>query len=201
MKSVSAIFHPLLMATYVLVAFYLFMPDIFSPVALNSVPVVILATFLTTFIIPIISIAILKMTSRITNLELTNREERILPFLSIALFYAAATYMYFNKLHMQPPLSNMMITVTALITILLLITFRFKISIHAAASWGSVGLLIALNLKLANQTLMIPTLLFIVIAGLVSTSRLWLGSHTAKEIWAGTFLGFLFCFSGIFFFS
>lgn len=201
MKTFSVIFHPLLMATYVLLTFYLYLPEIFSPVALRSIPTVILATFLTTFIIPIISILILKMTSRVSSLELTQREDRILPFISIVLFYGAATYMYFTKLHIQPPLSIMMLVVTLLIAILLLITFRYKISIHAAASWGVVGLLVALSQKVSGGNLMIPIALFTFIAGLVSTSRLWLGNHTPSEIWSGTFLGFVFCFSGVYFFS
>lgn len=201
MKTFSVLFHPLLMATYVLVTFYLYLPEVFSPIALRSVPTVILATFLTTCIIPVVSILILKMTSRVSSLELSQREERILPFLSIVIFYGAATYMYFTKLHVQPPLTSMMIIVTALITLLLLITFKYKISIHAAASWGAVGLLVALGQKVSGGHLLVPIAIFTVAAGLVSTSRLWLGSHKPSEIWAGTFLGFLFCFTGVYFFS
>jgi hypothetical protein len=201
MRTFSVVFHPLLMATYALLIFYLYLPEIFSPVALRSIPTVILATFLTTCIIPVISILILKMTSRVTSLELSNREERILPFFTITLFYGAATYMYFTKLHLNPPLTSMMVVVTALIAILLLITLKFKVSIHAAAAWGTVGLLVALGLKVMGDKLIIPITVFMIISGAVSTSRLWLGSHRPVEIWVGSLIGFGFCFAGVYLFG
>jgi hypothetical protein len=201
MKFVSFVLHPLLLASYVMLIFYFYLPEFFSPVASNSIPTLILATFITTFIIPVLSILIMKMTSRISNLELTNREERIMPFISIALFYAAATYMYMTKLQISPPLSIMMVSVTALIILLLLITFRFKISIHATAIWGCSGLLVGTSLKLTGTTLLVPLAILFVLSGLVSSSRLHLGYHTPQEIWTGSIFGFFFCLGSVLIFG
>ncbi len=201
MKLISVLFHPLLMATYTLIVFYYYTPELFSPVSFSAIPIVLFATFLTTFLIPLLSILLMKMTSRVSSLELSKREERILPFISISLFYGAATYMFFEKLKLSPPLTTTMIIVTALIVILSLITLKFKISIHAAASWGVVGLLIALSMRITGSGLFLPVVISILAAGLVASSRLFLQLHTPKEIWSGSFLGFIFTFLGLWFFS
>ena len=201
MKVISLIFHPLLLSSYLMVIFYFYLPEIFNPVGINSIPTLILATFITTFLIPVLSVAILKMTSRVSSLELTKREERILPFISITMFYGAATYMFISKLMIVPPLSIMMITSTALIFLLLLITLKFKISIHATAIWGICGLMAALSVKLSGLELIIPLVITAFSAGLVSSSRLHLNFHSPKEIWVGSFLGFFFCFTCIYIFG
>jgi hypothetical protein len=140
------------------------------------------------------------MTSRVSNLELTKREERILPFLAIAIFYGAATYMFFVKLKLNPPLTTMMVLVTVLIVLLSIITVKFKISIHAAASWGVVGLLSALSLKLTGGMLLYPLIFVTLMAGAVSSARLKLGYHTPKEIWSGSLMGFMLNFMGLYLF-
>lgn len=201
MKVISLIFHPLLLASYLMLVFYFYLPEIFNPVAVNSIPTLILATFITTFLIPVLSVAILKMTSRISSLELSTREERILPFISITMFYSAATYMFISKLMISPPLSIMMITSTALIFLLLLVTLKFKISIHSTAIWGICGLIAAISVKLSGLELIIPLIITVFSAGLVSSSRLHLNFHSPKEIWTGSFLGFFFCFTTLYIFG
>ncbi|MBV6645389.1 MAG: hypothetical protein KI790_08060 [Cyclobacteriaceae bacterium] len=189
------------MATYLMAVFYLYVPEYFSPVAKSSIPMFILATFTATFVIPALSITVMKLSSRVSSLELTHREERFLPFLSITLFYAASTYMFLEKLNIIKPLSVMMISVTVLILLLSLITLKFKISIHAAALWGAVGFLCGLSLRFTGQDLMAPLLVSVVIAGVVSTSRLFQNFHTPKEVWWGTVTGFFFCLASVYLFG
>lgn len=201
MRSISMIFHPLLLVSYVLLLMYFYLPSVFSPVSTQSIPSLILATFITTCIVPVLSVSIMKMSSRITSFELTNRQERILPFISIVIFYGGAAYLFITKLSINPPISTMLIGVTSLILILLVITMRFKISIHAAAIWGVCGFLVGLSLKITGSQLLIPMLLAFVFAGLVSSSRLYLNYHSAKEIWSGTLLGFIFCLGIMYWFG
>ncbi len=201
MRLISFLFHPLLLATYLLLIFYRYLPELFSPVAASSIPKLILATFITTFIIPVLSISIMRMTSRVRSLELTNRQERILPFISITLFYLAATYVFISKLSITPPLSIMMIASTVLIFILLVITLKYKISIHAAAIWGTCGVITALSIKLTGMSLIYPVLGAFIAAGLVSSSRLYLGFHKPGEIWYGSAVGFVICFAAVYFFG
>ncbi len=202
MRFISQLFHPLLMITYVLLLLYIYLPEAFSPVAAESIPSLLLATFLTTVVIPALSISLLRMTSKITSMELTNREERILPFLSIAIFYGSATFLFITKLSINPPVSIMLIGVSVLLVILFLITLgKFKISIHSAAIWGVCGFLCALSISITGTQLMIPLLIAFIAAGLVSTSRLFLNYHTSTEIWSGALLGFVYCFLVMYYFG
>lgn len=92
----------------------------------------------------------------------------------------------------------MMLLVTGLIILLSLITLKFKISIHAAASWGVVGLLAALSLKMTGGMLMTPLIGAALAAGAVSSARLKLGYHTPVEVWSGSFTGFMLNFMGLY---
>jgi membrane-associated phospholipid phosphatase len=201
MKFISTVFHPLLLTTYTMVVFFFFQPQFFSPVDQSQIPKLIVAAFITTFVIPILSVFIMKLTSRITSLSLSSREERFLPFLSILLFYGSTAYLFITRIGIKPPLSIMMIAMTLLITLLLIITSWQKISIHAAASWALVGLLVGTSIKYTGMTLMYPLLASVITAGLVSSSRLFLGRHSIREVGSGSLIGFLLSFISILIFG
>lgn len=201
MKVISAVFHPLLMATYSCTILYLIIPEIFSPIRQESIPYYIAVVFITTCIVPALSVLFLKLTQRISNLEITKREERSLPFLAIGTFYGVTCYMFYTKMNVPLALLIMMISVTILIFLIYLVSLRFKISVHSAAIWGVSGLFSSLAIKYLT-TLSIPILAIIFLsAGITTTSRLYLGRHTPEESWSGAILGFFFCFTAFFLFG
>ena len=201
MRIISAVFHPLLMATYCSVLFYLTTPEIFSPIPKDYILYFIGAIFVTTAVIPALSVLFLLLTSRISNLEITNIEERSLPFISIGAFYGATTYMFYTKMMLPNGLLVMMIAVTVMIFLILLISIKFKISVHSAGIWGVCGFYAALSLKYLVTGTLIPLGVAFVLAGLTTTSRLFLNRHTPAESWSGAIFGFLFCFLSFAFFG
>lgn len=200
MKLVSAILHPLLMATYLMFVLYFSVPELFGTIGYNQIPLLILSTVLVTFVIPGALMGLMRLFSKISSLELSSREERFSPFLTITMFYGAATYMFISELRVSGIFAMMMILVTCLIFSLSIITLKFKISIHAAANWATTGIL-AFLLMSYSGTLFYPLIISIFCSGLVSTSRLYQGLHTPREIWAGSIYGFSFCFLGLFLFT
>ncbi|MEQ9303691.1 MAG: hypothetical protein RJQ14_07215, partial [Marinoscillum sp.] len=138
--------HPLLMATYSCILMYLLIPEIFSPISYESIPYFIGVVFLTTCIVPSLSILFLLLTQRVSNLAITQLEERSLPFLSIGTFYGVTTYMFYAKMRVPQSLLVLMISVTVLIFMIYLISFRFKISVHSSAVWGVAVLFSALSI-------------------------------------------------------
>ncbi len=201
MKMVSAVFHPLLMATYSCIILFAMAPEIFSPIRYESIPYFIGIVFVTTCLVPALSILFLKLTQRVSSLEITKLEERSLPFLSIGTFYGVTTYMFYTKMQVPIPLLSMMMAVTILIFLIYIISFRFKISVHASAVWGVSGLFSALAIKyLSTLSIDVLALLF-VLSGLTTASRLYLNRHTPAESWTGAMLGFGFCFLTFFFFG
>ena len=193
MKIVSVVFHPLLMATYLSAILFTKAPELFPRVMPQVIPQFILVVFITTCLMPALSIFLLKSFAFITNLELTKRAERMRPFIFIAFYYAVSSYLFAEKLEMGPVFMTVMIGVTVLILGLLIITIWFKISIHAAATWSGVGFVSALMMTMAVD---IGWYYFglIMAAGLTSSSRLYLGYHQPKEVWSGAILGFVYSF-------
>lgn len=197
MKTVSAVLHPLLIATYLMTVLYFFAPELFGGLGVNRIPILIAATAITTFLIPGLSMGMMRLTSKITSLELSTREERIMPFLTITLFYGVTTYMFITQFRVGALFAVMMILVTSLILVLSVITTKFKISIHAAANWGSTGIITYLLWE-GSPALFYPLIASIICSGLVCTSRLYQGLHSPRETWIGSAFGFAYCLVGLF---
>ena len=197
MKIISVAFHPLLMATYLSYVLFTQSPELFPRVIPQAIPQFILVIFITTCLMPALSIFLLKTFSFVSNLELTNRQERIRPFIFIAFYYAASSYLFADKLEMGSVFMTVIIGVTVLIVLLSIITAWFKISIHSAAIWSGLGFVSALIVTMGVDIGWYYYLL-ILAAGLTSTSRLYLGYHRPKEIWSGALFGFSYSFLVIF---
>ena len=131
------------MATYLSAILFTKAPELFPRVQAQVVPQFLLVIFITTGLMPALSIFVLRTFSYVSNLDLTKRKERIKPFAFIAFYYGASSYLFGEKLQMGDLFMIVMIGVSVLILILLMITFKFKISIHACAIWSGVGFLTA----------------------------------------------------------
>ena len=77
--------------------------------------------------------------------------------------------------------------ITLLIT--LLITIRFKISIHMVGMGGLMALIIFISFYL-KVNLSFYLILAVLIAGITGTARLQLKAHNPVEVYSGFILGF-----------
>lgn len=180
---------------------YLLVPEIYSPISYESIPYFIGVVFLTTFIVPLLSVLFLLITKRISSMEITKMEERSLPFLSIGAFYAVTCYMFYSRMQVPRPLLVMMIAVTLLIFLIYVISLKMKISVHSAAMWGMAGIFSALAMRYLSTDFIVPLALIFLAAGVTTTSRLFLERHTPAESWSGVCLGFVLCFSAVYLFG
>ncbi|MEQ8240153.1 MAG: hypothetical protein RIA69_13125 [Cyclobacteriaceae bacterium] len=196
MLIVSAVFHPLLMSTYSCIILYFLLPVLFSPIPINAIPYFIITIFLTTVIVPALSILLMKYSKQISHLDITDRKERKIPFLTIGLFYALTTYMMYQKMSLNPVIFKLMILVTSSIILIALISMRYKISVHAAAIWGVAGFFSALSSFYYTKSLIIVLPLLFLFSGLTVFARLKLGRHTPNETWLGALFGFLYFYFG-----
>ena len=195
MKLVSGFCHPLLMASYISLILFFGAPELFT-YSTETFRILLIAVFLTTCFIPALGIYLLKIFSKISNLEITDRQERPLPFMSILIWYGFACYLFVWKLQVGSPFSTIILTVSILIGLLLIITKWFKISIHSTAIWGGIGILSALAI---SRGIMIDSILLsaIILGGLTNSSRLYLEYHNPREVWYGSILGFVFTFFAV----
>ncbi len=195
MQGLSVVFHPLLLPTLMFFVIFRYVPQAFRPLPNEAVPYVLLALCTTTLIIPILSLLALKLTSSIRSLQMAERGDRIIPFTFIGAFYAITTYMFYDKLNLNPVLVKLMLITTLLIVTLTIITLFWKISIHSAGVAGMAGFILALVRIFPGSELLIPFILAVMALGWVMTARLFLKAHSASEVVAGAALGGSFCYT------
>lgn len=195
---VSVLFHPLLMPTILFSVLFFYSPTLAKPLSDQALYYILLAIFITTFLIPVFSMGALKMSSYITDFTMVNRKERILPFLFISVFYAVTTYMFYSKIKLNTVFIIIMSTITVLSFLITFITIYWKISAHSAGVSGVVGFILAIIYKFSQVNLLIPLIFAVLLAGIVMSSRLYLNSHEPEEIWAGSMLGFIGSFGSIY---
>ncbi|UXP33644.1 PA-phosphatase [Reichenbachiella agarivorans] len=147
-----------------------------------------------------ISISVLRVSGSISSLKMDKREERLIPFVFITLFFVMTTYLFIIKVGVNDLVAVIFISTTLLLVLLTLITIVYKISIHSAGMSGVVGYLLALCWQYPGSELIYPMLGVIMLSGVVMSARLQLDAHQPKEILAGFALGFAICFAAIYWF-
>ncbi|MCB0490873.1 MAG: hypothetical protein KDC93_00500 [Cyclobacteriaceae bacterium] len=193
-KVISVVFHPLLMTTYLFLLLTYFLPVILQP-AQPSIWIILLI-FVTTFALPAVNFLLLRLTGSIRDLSMPHRHQRILPFIFISAIYIFVTVMFYWKFPI-PNLLRLMMIVSALVVFATVVTFFYKISVHSLAMWGAVGMMLPMNKVSEIGSLLIPTAIVIVIAGMVMSARLALNAHTPREILIGSTSGFAIGFFGM----
>ncbi len=186
------------MATGLLVVLYLFAPSVIQPISSSSIGPILLMVFILTYIIPLISIGMLKLTSNISSIRLSNRRERVMPFLFVTIYYGLTTYLFSNKVVLGQTLIVIFCAITAIILLVALLSLSFKISAHSAGAWGMVGFMAALHFKYPDSQLFYPIITAVVMAGVIGTSRLALNEHNLKEITYGALMGLTVSFGSIY---
>ena len=183
---ISVVFHPLVMPT---LAFLLLMNSgfYFALLSFDAKKIILLIVFLSTFLLPLVSIALMGLNFRFKP-DLDKSPDRVIPMLSAAIFYYAGFYTL-GRLNVYPVYKVFLISSVLIIVVLMMISVRWKISAHMAGIGGLIGAIIALSLRLGlNSSLVLGIL--IGIAGLIGSSRLILGKHTPMQIYAGFLVGF-----------
>jgi membrane-associated phospholipid phosphatase len=192
-KIISIVFHPLLMTTYLFLLFSFYVPIILQPIrpSLGFIGLI----FLMTFVLPALNFLFFKATGTVENLSMPERKQRTLPFLFISILYCVVTFLFYWKVKV-PNVTFTLMIISFLVVIAAVITLFYKVSIHSAAIWGIIGILLPLN-KVSSGVLLVPTVVLIAAAGLVMSSRLMLNAHTPREVLTGSVLGFAVGFTGI----
>ncbi|HAQ20650.1 MAG TPA: hypothetical protein DCR40_15680 [Prolixibacteraceae bacterium] len=183
----SIIFHPLLIPTlgFVLLfnsGFY------FTVIPWSLKRYILLVVFLSTCIIPALSIRILAVSPKF-DIKMEKAIDRVLPLILSSISYYLG-YLILRRVPLFPIFQLFLIASILVQIALLIISLYWKISAHSAAIGGLVGGFFALSFRLQENPLLILITL-ILIAGMVATARLILTKHTGSQVYAGFFLGFL----------
>jgi membrane-associated phospholipid phosphatase len=198
-KIVSVLFHPLLLASYMFALFSMSFPAGLDPLKEDGYWNFVFLIFCVTFLLPALNIGIFRTFGSIKSLAMEERGERIIPFSFIAILYGVLSYLFYSRtrIGLNDNLLKFLIIIDVLVFVAALVTVFYKVSVHSMAIWGLIGILLPLNKVSEDGALLFPTIISIVIAGLVMTSRLQLDAHTPREVMIGSMLGFAISFAAM----
>lgn len=183
-------FHPLLMITYgVLLALtytYLAVYPFMVKALIAGV------TFILTAVIPGLLILLLVRNGAASDTELSNRRERVVPYL-IIITSLLVCLAYFHKMRLPFWLAAVIIGSCVALVAALFINFAWKISSHTLGTGGFLGgVMGGADIHMINPFWCF--ILVILIGGLVAMSRIYLKRHTPMQAYAGFALGLLSVF-------
>ena len=191
----SAVMHPLLITLYLFALLFFYAPIIVQPLPAGAANQMLLALSITTFVLPMISVGALRLgvlqSAGLPGMfTLATRQERVVPFLFVSLFYLITTYLFLVKLQVNLVLVVILATVTVLILTMSATALFTKISAHATGAGALIGFLVGLGLRYPEISFVVPALVAVLLAGGVMSARLYLNRHSSPGVWRGAGLGF-----------
>jgi len=183
---ISFIFHPMLIS---LAAFLLLIYSS-NPIPENANSILAIC-FVFSNLIPIATVLILKKRGIISDLDASQKEQRIFP-LTLGIIYSGIAFLILTYMQANPLVRGLMFCYMTNTIITILITRYWKISIHAMGVGGPIAVL-----WLAEFQYPIPALLILIA---VSYSRVILKAHTILQAVAGALLGLVLTYSQLNFF-
>ena len=156
--------------------------------AINSTEVFYLIIILSTIILPLCSILLLKNLELVSSLEMTNRKERPLPLLITAISIIFGYYFINDVLIFFPLLlRNEILGAIFLIVAASFISRYWKISLHMLGIGGVVGVLLSLNFLFGNLSNLL--IIFVLASGVLGYARLKEKAHSKTQIYTGFIIG------------
>jgi len=194
-KIVSVLFHPVLLPT---LGFVLIFTSGFydSMLTIEAKQFILLVVFFSTATLPLLAIAILALNSKFDFLMPDSRD-RIVPLLFASVFYYVG-FILLSRIHFIPMFKLFMIASVLLIVALLLISFKWNISLHAAAAGAVTATLFALSFRVGVNPI-IAIVAAVLVSGLVGTARLALNKNNLLQVASGYSLGFIILYPVIYF--
>lgn len=194
---VSYLFQPLLIPTLIFLFLLFGVPEISVSQYYNEW-LIVLMVFMTTFLIPVLSLITMKLTGNIATFHLKSREERVFPFSMVSLFYVLSSYLFYLKFEIEPVFTLSLVSISICVILLTSISFFWKISAHMVGISGFLAIIFVLAIKNPGVNLVYIMLPLIMISGIVGSSRLYLNAHSPMEIMGGFILGFSVCFGAFY---
>jgi len=183
----SFLFHPLLIPTYLLVIL-LGLDTTFSVLLPLRFELMLTGTVLiTTFIFPLLIIFIMFRMKIISSVYLKQREERIFPLITLAIFYYVTFYLI-KDVYLPRNFQLFILGATLVTIVTLVVTLFFRISMHMIALGAVTGLFFGMTISTGGYALFL-LIGAILISGLTGTSRLKLNTHQPSEIYSGWLMG------------
>ncbi len=201
----SVLFHPLLILTYVLALYLAVHPFVFgvSSITDQNGFLLLLQVFFATFLIPAVSVVIMRLLGLVDSLELSDRQQRIGPYIITGVFYLWIFRNFLGNPQVPDLYTSFLLGATIALFLAFFINIFSKISAHAVGMGGLLSMIVLLmqsgipqtmHFSFLNDLLLVinlSTVFLIAIAmtGLVGASRLFLGAHAPQDLYGGLMIG------------
>ena len=139
-------------------------------------------------IIPVLALGVLRSLGRISDYRVDDRRERMLPLLVGALCYILCA-ITIAKIPSAMFLRKFMVAAACCEILCLVVSLRWKISLHLTGMGAVVALLVVMNV-VGVGNMMVPLMAAILCAGALASARLYLGCHNGWQVLAGFCGGF-----------
>lgn len=186
-RLLSGLFHPIVMPIYGL--FVIFHSGTFlelTPIVIKKL--VYLIVFVTTVMLPLSLLPLLRSQRLISGFEMSQHRERILPLFLTSIFYSLGYYLI-QRLPVSGAISFFLLAGIVTLLLVLIISVKWKISLHMTGIGGVLGLILAMAIRFSapDRNFFMIVLLA---SGLLAYSRLRLNAHTPLQVYCGLALGF-----------
>lgn len=183
---ISIVFHPLLMLTYGVILALSFTGLVILPPMAKLY--IVGGVFASTALLPGLFIYLLVRNGAAGDLELTDRRERLLPYLIFVVSILSSLY-FMNRMMMPYWLLAVLAGTCVALLIAMCVNFFWKISAHEIGAGGLLGGLMGYA-EIHHLNFSWAFMILFLVAGLLGTSRIFLGKHTPMQVYAGFTLGF-----------
>lgn len=185
LKSISFIFHPLIMPLLG-VLFYFSKSPRFIPEEIIQAKII--SIFILTIVLPILLFFLLRTLGKVNSIYLKSTQERIYPLFLNCIVVLIVLQRIITPAQIIELYYFFLGILISTMVCLILVIFKFKASIHMISISGLFMFFIVLSIHFSIN--IIGTLaLMSIISGAVATSRLHLKAHTYLELILGIFIG------------
>lgn len=142
-------------------------------------------------VLPMMLVCLLKLFGLVKDIGLNNRKECLLPYaITVLAFCGSGWYMASNG---APSWTVMFFFGgAAAAAVNAIVNFWWKISAHAAGIAGVVALMVRIRMEwMPSDGILAWTVVWVLLAGILGSARVWLGRHTVGQVMAGYAVGFL----------
>ena len=184
--TLSLLLHPVWMPTLALIIAFSIDPHLTFAFSYKGQWVIIGMVFIMTALFPVSSMFMLWRSGVVSELAMPRRSERIVPYI-LTLIYFCMAYYLLRRTPNHPFTLALFSGIILSLTADLLITLRWKVSIHMTGIGGIIGMVLGLMLIHGARAPFLPLLL--VLAGALGTARLLVSDHTPAQIYVGAVIG------------
>jgi len=194
---ISYLFHPLIMPTLgVSYIFYSGSYISFMPSEVKKIILIVISA--NTFGLPLLVIPLFYQFGVIKSYTMETNRERVLPLAFTLIPYIFSVY-FIYRIPLPNVIGTFILGASAIVGVALIVSLKWKISLHLLATGGLVGFLIAFSLKFYIDVFL-PLLVLLFISGILASARLLLSTHKPSQIYVGFVTGFILMFLTITYF-